>query len=113
MMMENSDGINESQEKKAMVAGAPNDGTCPECGRQLLLGSRDPCEGDYYWCPNCGAGPIRFPLYHQMPIVSPSIIDAGRCVGCPALKVCSAIVPGGPWNPAPGNGVKACPGVRV
>ena len=22
------------------------------------------------------------------------------------------LVPGGPWNPAPGNGVKACPGVR-
>ncbi|MFA5378082.1 MAG: hypothetical protein WC455_20185 [Dehalococcoidia bacterium] len=39
------------------------------------------------------------------------IIDVVQCNGCPALKICSAIVPNGPWNPAPGNGVKACPGV--
>lgn len=41
------------------------------------------------------------------------IIDPAQCNGCPALKICSVIVPGGPWNPAPGNGVKACPGVRT
>jgi hypothetical protein len=40
------------------------------------------------------------------------VIDPERCNGCLALKCCSAIVPGGAWNPAPGNGVKACPGVR-
>jgi hypothetical protein len=35
---------------------------CPECGGPLQFGSRDPCEGDYYWCHGCGAGPVRFPL---------------------------------------------------
>ena len=35
---------------------------CPECGMPLQFGSRDPCEGDFYWCPGCGAGPVLFPL---------------------------------------------------
>jgi hypothetical protein len=43
--------------------------------------------------------------------VAAPVVDAAYCNGCPALKICSAIVPNGPWNPAPGNGVKACPGV--
>lgn len=34
---------------------------CPECGGPLRFGSRDPCEGDYYWCQVCGAGPVCFP----------------------------------------------------
>ena len=41
---------------------------CPDCGStKLRFGSRDPCEGDYYWCRSCGCGPIRFPLNHVMP----------------------------------------------
>jgi hypothetical protein len=39
-------------------------------------------------------------------------INAEYCDGCQTLKICSAIVPNGSWNPAPGNGVKACPGVQ-
>lgn len=42
----------------------------------------------------------------------PAVVDPTHCNGCEALKMCSAIVPNGPWNPAPGNGVKACPGVQ-
>ena len=38
---------------------------CPECGGKLLLGSVDPCEGDYYWCEVCGEGPFLFPLYYS------------------------------------------------
>ncbi len=58
---------------------------CPDCGsHDLKFGSRDPREGDYYWCQSCGCGPIQFPLYHQMPAkISPklsrhinSLIDA-------------------------------------
>jgi hypothetical protein len=44
--------------------------------------------------------------------VAAPVVDAAYCAGCEFLNICSAIVPGGPWNPAPGNGVKACPGVR-
>jgi hypothetical protein len=40
---------------------------CPYCGGELMFGSRDPCEGDYYWCRSYGCGPIQFPLYHVMP----------------------------------------------
>jgi hypothetical protein len=36
---------------------------CPVCGGELRFGSRDPCEGDWYWCIACGDGPISFPLY--------------------------------------------------
>ena len=44
---------------------------CPGCGSpKLRFGSRDPCEGDYYWCNVCGFGPILFPLYHAMPVAS-------------------------------------------
>ena len=35
---------------------------CPECGGKLILGSVDPCEGDYYWCKECGEGPFLFPM---------------------------------------------------
>jgi len=43
--------------------------SCPDCGcPDLRFGSRDPCEGDYYWCRHCGFGPIRFPLYHTIPL---------------------------------------------
>lgn len=66
---------------------------CPECGSIALeFGSRDPCEGDYWWCQNCSCGPILFPLGHVETIgtvvrrqaeiqrirkaQSPSVIDA-------------------------------------
>jgi len=48
-----------------------NKNVCPTCGGPLRFGSRDPCEGDYYWCTFCGEGPILFPLYHQMPKPAP------------------------------------------
>lgn len=35
---------------------------CPECRGKLVLGSTDPCEGDYFWCDVCGEGPFLFPL---------------------------------------------------
>jgi len=39
---------------------------CPECGSiALVFGSRDPCEGDAYWCEKCDCGPIWFPLNHS------------------------------------------------
>jgi hypothetical protein len=36
---------------------------CPECYGELRFGSRDPCEGDYWFCSVCGYGPILFPLF--------------------------------------------------
>ena len=48
---------------------------CPICDGALKFGSRDPCEGDFYWCENCGDGPICFPLYEKpAPRIAP-IID--------------------------------------
>lgn len=58
------------------ITGNNTEGRCPDCGSlNLKFGSRDSFEGDYYWCRACGAGPIRFPLYHTMPLKR-SIIDA-------------------------------------
>lgn len=65
-----------------------NISVCPECGGPLQLGSRDPCEGDYYWCPGCGAGPILFPLGTGPRPVSP-IIDA-ECANA-ALRTVAAL----------------------
>lgn len=49
---------------------------CPICGGSLVFGSRDPCEGDYYYCSVCNDGPICFPLYEKpTPKIAP-IIDA-------------------------------------
>jgi hypothetical protein len=36
---------------------------CPECQGVLKFGSRDPCEGDLWWCSACGYGPITYPLF--------------------------------------------------
>jgi len=49
---------------------------CPECASPLQYGSRDPCEGDYYWCPACGAGPVVFPIGTGPRRPAPQIIDA-------------------------------------
>lgn len=48
---------------------------CPECGGPLRFGSNDPCEGSYFWCRVCGAGPVLFPL-GTGPRPVPGIIDA-------------------------------------
>ncbi len=48
---------------------------CP-CGGDLRFGSRDPCEGDYYWCCICYAGPILFPLGTGPRNLKPAIVDA-------------------------------------
>jgi hypothetical protein len=48
---------------------------CPDCGGALRFGSRDPCEGDAYWCDRCGCGPIWYPL-GAGPRPVPAIIDA-------------------------------------
>jgi len=55
-----------------------NKNVCPTCGGSLRFGSRDPCEGDYYWCSVCGEGPILFPLYHVMPRPVAPVIDADQ-----------------------------------
>lgn len=57
---------------------------CPMCRSPLVFGSRDPLEGDYYWCMNCGNGPISFPLYGgPRPVPDPrpvaEVIDADMC----------------------------------
>lgn len=47
---------------------------CPECySRDIRFGSRDPCEGDYYWCHSCGYGPILFPLDYRRKFCAPVI----------------------------------------
>ena len=63
------------QTKDGKTAGTESEqnvkNVCPGCGSPVLrFGSRDPCEGDYYWCNVCGFGPILFPLYHAMPVAS-------------------------------------------
>jgi len=50
---------------------------CPECGSMdLRFGSRDPLEGDFYWCRTCKNGPILFPLMYRRKFIQPEIIDA-------------------------------------
>ena len=66
---------NGTQEHKKVI-DAFGRGVCPGCGAPLRFGSRDPCEGDYYWCSGCGDGPILFPLYHKMPRPVAPVIDA-------------------------------------
>jgi len=62
---------------------------CPDCGGPLRFGSRDPCEGDYYWCQNCGAGPVLFPVraFPRKPVLG--IIDTETANT--ALKLKAAI----------------------
>ncbi len=48
---------------------------CQDCGGPLRFGSRDPCEGDYYWCRECGAGPVLFPLGEGPRKPVPGFID--------------------------------------
>lgn len=72
--------VNYGAQEHKKVIDAFGRGVCPECGAPLRFGSRDPCEGDYYWCSGCGDGPILFPLYHRMPrvIAQQPIIDAEK-----------------------------------
>jgi hypothetical protein len=46
-----------------------------QCGGALRFGSRDPLEGDYWWCSLCGAGPVLFPI-GEGPRPVNGIIDA-------------------------------------
>lgn len=49
---------------------------CPECGSTYLqFGSRDPLEGDWYWCETCGCGPILYPLHYRRKFIAP-VLDA-------------------------------------
>lgn len=58
---------------------------CPTCGNpNIRFGSRDPCEGDYYWCNSCGEGPILFPLYYKRKFNAP-IIDSEEANSAIAL----------------------------
>lgn len=55
---------------------------CQDCGsRNLKFGSRDPCEGDYYWCDDCGNGPILFPLNYRRKFIQPVLSNPEK-VGC-------------------------------
>jgi len=43
---------------RAFARPAPREVThCVVCGAPLRYSSYDPCEGYYYWCPQCGEGP--------------------------------------------------------
>lgn len=56
----------------------PDRSICPDCGSEdLRYGSTDPCEGSFFWCKNCGCGPILFPLGHRLP-KKPVDINADR-----------------------------------
>jgi len=50
-------------ESAEQISKSEHINACPECSMPLQFGSRDPLEGDYFWCPACGAGPVIFPLY--------------------------------------------------
>lgn len=74
MTAEKAEGGHDANASLKRDVAQENKNICPECGGPLRFGSRDPCEGDYYWCRSCGFGPIRFPLHHVMP--KPTLIDA-------------------------------------
>ena len=62
---------------------------CLDCGGPLRFGSRDPCEGDYYWCYRCGAGPVLFPVAADPCKPVHGIIDAETANA--ALKLVAAL----------------------
>lgn len=79
------------------ITGNNAEGRCPDCGSlRLKFGSRDPCEGDNYWCRDCGAGPIQFPLYHAMR-KKPSIIDADTLQAAKVMQGSAAAIAGTPF----------------
>jgi hypothetical protein len=60
---------------------------CPSCGSSdLRFGSRDPCEGDYYWCGKCGAGPILYPLHYRVKFSKPTLIDADTAAAAAGIR---------------------------
>jgi hypothetical protein len=63
---------------------------CPDCRGPLRFGSRDPCEGDYYWCLVCGAGPVLFPL-GTGPRPVPAIIDAEAEQRAAFIRQCAVV----------------------
>lgn len=80
------------------ITGNNSEGRCPDCGSlDLRFGSRDSFEGDYYWCRACGAGPIRFPLYHTMPR-NRSIIDADTEQAAASMRKSTAAIADTPFG---------------
>ena len=75
-----------------------DENVCPECGGRLTFGSRDPCEGDYYWCGSCGYGPIRFPFHHVMSTESIAPTVERRSPGPGGAKGCPHRVPLRPYR---------------
>lgn len=73
------------------VSKSENINVCQECGGPLRFGSRDPCEGNYYWCRACGAGPILFPLGTGPRPVS-GIIDADTRQAAQGIRGAAAAI---------------------
>jgi hypothetical protein len=60
------------------VSESENKIVCPDCGETVRFGSRDPCEGDYFWCDACGHGPFLFPLGIRE-MITPPLNDDQIC----------------------------------
>ena len=65
---------------------------CPECGGSLRFGSRDPLESDFYWCRECGYGPILFPI-GEGPRPVRSVIDTETANAAVSLAAASKRYP--------------------
>jgi len=46
------------QDKSKLSGQQKNVFLCPVCGGHMRYSSYDPSEGHFYWCTECGAGPI-------------------------------------------------------
>ena len=88
---------NVGRESAGIVSEPQEKTVCPECGSaNLVFGSRDPCEGDWYWCEDCGNGPILFPLHYTRKFIQP-VIDAeesNRALKLAAMlrEPCAAVI---------------------
>ena len=82
-----------TQPADIQVSKSGNMKVCPECGGPLRFGSRDPCEGDYYWCRSCGLGPILFPLGEGpralSPLLDADLLQAARDIRRSAAAIAS------------------------
>ena len=65
---------------------------CPECGGSLRFGSRDPLESDFWWCRECGYGPILFPIGEGPRNPKPANIDVAEAKQRAALIRDHAVV---------------------